>query len=66
MKLASITISPDLRLTLPAGGVMLSTAQAIRLADELAYKAYLRQSAERDERRAASRARRQQSMRKAA
>lgn len=66
MKMPPFTISPDLRLTLPSNGVVLSTAQAIRLADELAYKAYLRQSTERDERRAAARARRHQSMRKAA
>ena len=66
MKMPLGTVAPDLRITLPAGGVVLSTAQAIRLADELAYKAYLRQSAERDERRAAARARRHQSMRKAA
>lgn len=59
MKMPPVTVSPDLRITLPAGGVVLSTAQAIRLADELAYRAYLRQSSEREKRRAAARARRQ-------
>lgn len=66
MKLPPVTISPDLRFTLSTGGVRLSTAQAIRLADELAYRAYLRQSTERHECRVAARALRKQTERKAA
>lgn len=51
-------VTRDLRITPPTGGVVLSTAQAIRLADELAYLADLRLSTERHERRVAVRARR--------
>lgn len=43
--LRPVRVSADLRLSTPAGDVPLTTEQALGLADELAYRAYLQQAA---------------------
>lgn len=45
MKMPLVTISPDLRLNLPTGGVVLTPAEALQLAERVTLAAMLRQAA---------------------